>query len=69
MQDMLFGDKPSFDEVMDSLRKLEKLINAWYKYQIVDDGGPTLDRVWKQIFNASMIRQQFIIWRVRKEYK
>lgn len=28
MLDMLFGDKPSFDEVMDSLRKLEKQINA-----------------------------------------
>jgi hypothetical protein len=48
MQDMLFGDKPSFDEVMDSLRKLEKLINAWYKHQIVDGGGPTLDRVWTE---------------------
>lgn len=28
MQDMLFGDKPLFDEVMDSLRKLEKQINS-----------------------------------------
>jgi hypothetical protein len=27
MQDMLFGDKPSFNEIMDSLRELEKQIN------------------------------------------
>jgi len=27
MQDMLFGDKPTFNEIMDSLRKLEKQIN------------------------------------------
>ena len=28
MQDMLFGDKPSFDVIMDSLRKLEEKINS-----------------------------------------
>jgi hypothetical protein len=28
MQDMLFGDKPSFNEIMDSLRELEKKING-----------------------------------------
>jgi hypothetical protein len=28
MQDMLFGDKPSFNEIMDSLRELEKQING-----------------------------------------
>lgn len=27
MQDMLFGDKPSFNEIMDSIRELEKRIN------------------------------------------
>jgi hypothetical protein len=39
MQDMLFGDKPSFDEVMYSLRQLERQINGWYKHQIVDNDG------------------------------
>jgi hypothetical protein len=45
MQDMLFGDKPAFNEIMDSLRKLEKQINDWCKHQRVGDDGPTLDRV------------------------
>jgi hypothetical protein len=43
MQDMLFGDKPSFNEIMDSLRELEKQINDWYKHQIVGDDRPSLN--------------------------
>lgn len=29
MQEMLFGDIKSFKEIMDSLRNLEKKLNAW----------------------------------------